>query len=674
MMKGMTRSVQAQRFHRGLVWASPRRGDRHLAGSGCPVGGAPFHPSRSGLAAILLFSLFTFNYSLFASTPDSLQVMAVSDQVWTHLPNEPRKGLPLAYRSLQLSHASGNPWLLANGYNDVASCFLFTGAYDTALIYLDSCLALREQLQDEKGKAATHNKKGIAFTNQGLLEEAIHETELSLSYYQRIQDTVRIGKLLDNLAVLHWDMHDYGRSVRLGQEALKYAQAAGDTLTVAKSILNLGNAFIDLGEMDKGMQFLDSALVLMTQLDAQADVAIIHHNKGATYVDLQDYPRAETHLLQALDIARRGNYQGEELSAMVVLGELYQKTGNHPAALALLRRALSLGQEMGAQKELRTAYKHLAALYENQGRWDSAYHYQMERQRLTEQIFDESSAQALRRAQVRYQVHQKESENALLKKDLQLQAEQLKASTAQGIALGAALLAVAFLAIILVLRLRNRQKARVLSLQQANIAALIQGEQQERSRLARELHDGLGQLLSTARIQVAALEGEVPEEEQAFVTNAIGMIDKAVTEVRNVSHNLMPDALQRQGLKAALEGMVTDINRATGPTLHLEMAEAPQALDAQKNFALYRLLQELVTNAIRHAAASKIWICQIPSTTGYVLEVGDNGKGFDPQAAQGAPGTGIGSQNIAARIHFLGGVLETQSQPGHGSRFIIRLP
>jgi two-component system NarL family sensor kinase len=599
--------------------------------------------------------------------------MALSDKAWTFLPNEPRKGLPFALQGLERARETRNPWLLANSYNDIASCYIFTGAHDTALLYLDSCLTLREQLRDEKGKAAVHNKMGIAFTRQGLLEEAIQETELSLLYFQQVRDTLNIGNLLNNLAVLHWELHDYGKSIRIGREVLKYRLATQDTLGVASTYINLANSYIDFGDTMRGLQLLDSALSVLSHLDNQAEKVIIYNNKGATYVDLEEYALAETNLLLALDIAQKGNYKGEELSSLVVLGELYQKTGQLPKSRSLLHQARQLALELGAKKDLRTIYKHLATLHAETGRPDSAYHYLTERQRLTEEIFNQNSAEALHRAEVKYAVHKKENENLLLKKDLELQAEQLKARTSQGIALGAALLVLALLGVVMVLRLRNRQKARVLALQQANIAALIQGEQQERSRLARELHDGLGQLLSTARIHVAALEGEVPEEEQAFVTNAMGMIDKAVTEVRNVSHNLMPDALQRKGLKAALEGMVADILQAAGPTMRLEMDHAPRNLDAQGNFALYRLIQELVTNSIRHAAASEIWIRQIPSSQGYALEVGDNGKGFEPREAKATP-AGIGSQNIAARIAFLGGHLEAHSHPGQGSRFIIRLP
>jgi signal transduction histidine kinase len=107
--------------------------------------------------------------------------------------------------------------------------------------------------------------------------------------------------------------------------------------------------------------------------------------------------------------------------------------------------------------------------------------------------------------------------------------------------------------------------------------------------------------------------------------------------------------------------------------MRLDMARAPQQLNADENFALFRLIQELVTNAIRHAKATEIWISGQPRAEGYSLEVGDNGKGFDAKAEPSAS-KGIGAQNIQARISFLSARLETDSQPGKGSRFIIHLP
>jgi two-component system NarL family sensor kinase len=604
---------------------------------------------------------------------DSVVVASLSEEAWAMFALEPRKGLPIAYQELSVARASGDLRLIASGYNDIGSGYIFLGAYDTAMVYLDSCMAIRESLDDERGKAAVHNKRGIIFTRQGLLEEAIYETELSLLYFQRMQDSLNIGNTLNNLMVLHYDLHDYKTSILLGHEVLKYRHAAKDTLGFASTYINLGNAYVDNGDTLRGLRMMDSALAALAHQDSQSDVALIHHNKGMVYIDTKQYALAETHLLQALDISRSGGEKEAEAGALLGLGNLYRQMKDLPKSLTFLRRARQLCLETESKSDLRLAYMYLSSLFADLGKPDSAYHYLKEQQRLTEEIFNENSAEALHRAQAKYEVHQKENENALLKKDLDLSAAQLKTQTSQRIALGAALLVLALLSLVIFLRMRNRQKARVLALRQENIAALIQGEQQERSRLARDLHDGLGQLLSTARINVAALEGDLPVEEQVFANNALTMIDKAVTEVRNVSHNLIPDALGRQGLDAALEEMVADLNRANGPCLRLKLEHPPKTMNPDEHFALFRLLQELLTNAMRHADASEIWILGKPMDKGYLLEVGDNGKGFDPKTIAASP-KGIGTQNIAARLAFLDASMEVDAHLGKGSRFIIHLP
>ncbi len=204
--------------------------------------------------------------------------------------------------------------------------------------------------------------------------------------------------------------------------------------------------------------------------------------------------------------------------------------------------------------------------------------------------------------------------------------------------------------------------------------AVLKGEEQERIRLAKDLHDGLGGILSGIKFSLNTMKGNLimtPDNAQAF-ERSLDMLDSSIKEMRRVADNMMPEALVKFGLDTALKDYCNDINQ-TGAiqVTYQSIGLAGSSIDQTAGITVYRIVQELINNILKHAAA-KAAIVQV-SKTGNELSVTveDNGKGFDPAILNQAKG--IGWSNIQNRVEYLKGKIDILSGPGEGTSVHIEL-
>ncbi|MEQ1798666.1 MAG: sensor histidine kinase, partial [Lacibacter sp.] len=213
--------------------------------------------------------------------------------------------------------------------------------------------------------------------------------------------------------------------------------------------------------------------------------------------------------------------------------------------------------------------------------------------------------------------------------------------------------------------------------------AVLKGEEQERTRLAKDLHDGLGGMLSGIKYSFNTMKGNLimtPDNAQAF-ERSMDMLDSSIKEMRRVAHNMMPEALVKFGLDTALKDFCNDINQtgALGITYQSIGLEG-QEINQTTAITIYRIVQELINNTMKHAGA-KAAIVQVTKSGNQIsVTVEDDGKGFDTailNQSKARPddqvGRGIGWTNIQNRVDFLKGKLDVSSEAGKGTSVLIEL-
>lgn len=201
--------------------------------------------------------------------------------------------------------------------------------------------------------------------------------------------------------------------------------------------------------------------------------------------------------------------------------------------------------------------------------------------------------------------------------------------------------------------------------------AMLEGEAQERRRLARDLHDGLGGMLAGARINLSGQLDDLPAESiKVNLQKIIGQLDNSITELRRIAHNLMPENLLNFGLKTALKDLCETL-MTSGTRIDFLAIDIDGPIPGQTQVNIYRIVQEMLANAIRHAEATHILLQCSKHDHLFFITQEDNGKGFELNSRPAETGTGL--DNIRNRVGFLKGKIEIESATNEGTTINIEL-
>lgn len=215
-------------------------------------------------------------------------------------------------------------------------------------------------------------------------------------------------------------------------------------------------------------------------------------------------------------------------------------------------------------------------------------------------------------------------------------------------------------------RIRELESANKLSA----LAGMIKGQEEERKRIAQELHDGLGGTLASLQMRFDQLVSSPDIDTHAAEQKMRSMLTETSSEVRRIARNMMPHALMKMGLAAALDDLVREIQSTTNIRATFAALNLVTSLEQQTEIMLYRIAQELCNNAIRHARPNKLLIqlSQNNETLSFVVE--DDGTGFQPEIAS----SGIGLESVTSRVQFLNGTIDIISRKGIGTTVTIEIP
>ena len=220
---------------------------------------------------------------------------------------------------------------------------------------------------------------------------------------------------------------------------------------------------------------------------------------------------------------------------------------------------------------------------------------------------------------------------------------------------------------------KSRLEVELQSSQKEQFRAVLSLEERERSRIAGELHGSLGQMLSTTKLQLSSLNPEKLGKEEKQFHYAIGLIDESVKEVRQISHNLAPTALIREGLISALRDLARIVRNTNQVEVDLKIEVIKLSISKVNEVHLYRIIQELVNNSLQHAGCSKIGIHLTEEDRLLKLKIWDNGNGFDLEKTFKSKGS-LGWQSILGRMKLLDGTVEIEDNLYGGTRINLQIP
>ena len=447
----------------------------------------------------------------------------------------------------------------------------------------------------------------------------------------------------------------------------------GPAPELVPAYLQLARLHMQRTHPDSAWQALRAAQPLLRPTSLYADE--FYGTLGQYYLSVRRLGPARQAFEKALEYATRKGAVGYQAKLLFGLGQLEAQTGDLAGARTRLRRSLALTERLGDAQQLMDNLEGLARLEEQSGQWQQALGYYRRGHELRDSLAGTAVRAQVNRLETRYRTRQQAQQLRTLQQAQAAQRVVLRQQQRLNAVYLVLLLVLAAAAGLTAVLLRHRQRlaARQREQERALLTtqAALQGQEEERRRLARDLHDGLGGMLATVRHYLATVRGRtaLPAESAALFDQSIGYLDSSIGELRRVARNLMPEALLAFGLAPALHDLCAATQQAGGPQVRLHThglaARLPQATEVE----LYRLVQELLNNALKHARARQVLVQLMRHGPELQLVVEDDGRGFDPTAA----GTGVGLRSIQARARYLGAALEIQSRPGQGTSVTLEL-
>ncbi len=615
---------------------------------------------------------------------DSTKVILIIKYVQVAVNENTTQLLPLLNEEINISKEIGFKRGLQSGYITGQMYYADRGDFATSFLYADSAFAISQgdtSVQAKKNIAYLHHNVAGDYYKIGAYDEAIYHYNQAAAAFAQYEPK-NISGVYNGIAMVYENMELLPKAREYFEKALLSAQKYGDEVRIAKAYLGYITWFINRNKHDTAAIYLNKVKPLVLKandaicnfLYYQSRGNIAHLNKQYEAA-IEDYKQTYKITVEADDVYRQVNILNPLCKVLIESGKMHE-------AKAYIDTLSHLSNKYDFAFGKLHAFSNYAEWYEKNGDHKTANNYLKKKLTLSDSISGNDLKEKIASLETRFKVQNKDNEIKMLTDEKKIQEFSLRQkNTLNYILIGGSVA----LLVILVLGYRNykhRQK-----LQQQRIAeletqqqltateAVLKGEAQERTRLAKDLHDGLGGMLSGIKYSLNTMKENLimtPENAQAFA-RSIDMLDSSIQEMRRVAHNMMPEALVKFGLDTALRDFCLHISQSGALAVSYQsMGLSNIQLEQTVSVTIYRIVQELINNTIKHAAA-KTAIVQL-SVSGQTLSVTveDDGKGFDITTLQKSEG--IGWSNIENRINFLNGKLDIQSANNKGTSVLIELP
>lgn len=484
-----------------------------------------------------------------------------------------------------------------------------------------------------------------------------------LSSAERAKNYGLQTKALNGIGWVYMEMSQYAKAVKWLRKAQSVQDSAlpGDIFCPVYS--NLASCYGALQQYDSAGYYVNKAIGCSRagqDLTAEANSMVIKANLLLT---LGKPGQAIATLRHAVALRKILNDPYYMLSDLCILSTIYATTGHAGEGLELAQEAMDIARRYNIAAKLPMIYAAYEANYRQNKDYRNLARVYAEHLAIKDSVYQKALAKELADKEARYGVEKKERE--IVRQNLELQHERDSRKVLLFSLSGALLLAGAG-GLMFLQRSKTQQ-------QRKEFSAMLDAEQKERIRIARDLHDSIGQKLSVVKMNVSNIHYQAAAEEKRMTTLTLDIVDETIQELRHISHNLIPEELNF-GLVNALEEMVRKVNEAGSTVVELRVAAglSERKFDKQFELSLYRIIQEVLSNILKHAEARHAVIDIQPGRDNMRLSLADDGKGFDTGIIRSSGG--LGWKNVQGRVRLLSGKMDVQSEKNKGTRIEIDIP
>ncbi|MBP6302219.1 MAG: tetratricopeptide repeat protein [Bacteroidia bacterium] len=588
----------------------------------------------------------------------------------------------LAQQGLSLSQKANYPKGIASAYMRIGSMMSATGKNDSALLLVSQVITIRKQLQDYTGVAGACVLMSYIYQSEGKLDSAF-------GYLHKAIKFNAIAKDSHNMVLNYVNLGNLIRDYNYPENALTHYQKAYELATACHYGEGIVYATDGLGGYYSNKKDYKRAYFYYHQIDSitqiTKDVISNAQNKGNLAnckEKLGEVKLAKVFYLQAVDAFTKLNLIEDLCETYMNLGNTYLNNKQVSEAIDYFHKAEKGIQSYGNLQQMANNQQNLAKAYYLKKDFEQAFQYAQKYNTLSDSLLNKEKVLSIAEMQTKYETEKKEQQITLLD-------AQGKTRTAQRnfFIAGSAVLLTSLLALGLYYVQRNKLAKKNAQIAEQKIEtllnetelktynAMIEGQDEERKRISTDLHDRLGSMLATVKLLFGALDNKIDkaqEENNKQYEKANQLLDEACSEVRRISHNLSTGMVMSFGLVPALQELCDSVEQSGLINCRLMTYGMDERLDQSIETGVYRIVQELFSNILKHAKAQHI-IVQLNHVEGSLnITVEDDGVGFNVEEKKQSGGMGL--KNLSKRATQLNGLYTVDSHPGKGTISIIEIP
>ena len=601
----------------------------------------------------------------------------------------PEKNREYALKGIDLALRLNNPYEVALLYNNLGSAYDDLSQYDSTMVYYQTALNLIEEMENKKQesvqnigflKGITYANIGNLYNTQGVFDKAVEYYLKAIVLFEEFNIPDRLAKVFRNISLVYININNYKQAEYYLNKGAEINSLLQDSLGLASTLTRLGHIYLNQLKYPEALQRAEEADKIYAQYVEKRDLRIYNlrvlsaiWNNG-----FNNEQKAMEYALKALEESKKMEIRLEISRSLQMVAALHLENKRYKQAEQTALEALQTDSSNLTNNIL--LYECLTIANAGLGNVVRAQDYFALYKAATIAYSNESFQSSLSEMEVKYETEKKEMRILAF-------TEEKRLIMRLGIAIAAVLLLALAASIFLwrwtVQKRRLAEKQREMAEQEKMFAeqqiiqlqqekqlvatqAVLDGEVQERARLARDLHDGLGSILAATKYNLADFKKGFLRQvaDLEYFEKAMSLLDESMHEMRRVAHHLMPETLSRYGLKQSVADFCNSV-----PHVKFAYYGDESRIESKIEVMVYRIMHELVSNALKHSKASHILV-QITRYEDIIsLTVQDDGCGFDPSSES----KGMGLNNIHTRVAAYNGSLMVDSKSGVGTEVNVEL-
>lgn len=563
---------------------------------------------------------------------------------------------------------------LAQTFQNIGNSYFIASRFDSSYRYYHLSAEVFEKQRKFRDAAFVYRRMGTNYKSELLFTEALQAFHNSLELFYQLGDSLEMSYSYSSLASLNRSQGNYELSLEQAEIAHRIARSMKDDGLVGMSVLESGLTYATIGVYDSALTMGEVALKIFETGKYGFGKAESQQLIVKAHIGLGNYSEAEQIARKYLRAVESSGNIGSQSDGRLLLGKAMVLNGKYKEGLAELNSAIALAGTMNYMEKIMDAERLLSFCYERLEMPKEAFDHLSNYVVLRDSVFYTEKSREIEKLQAQFSLKNKQREIEQLRvaselKDLRLQQSRNRILLVM-------VMAVAVIAIVLLFYNRKILKQRIgfaeerEKLQKTRFQAVIDAGEKERKRIARELHDGIGQQLGGLRIKLQNIESNLTDSP---VKNSFeqlkDIVNNTATDVRTISHQMMPRALTEVGLGPAMRDVLESSLGAGNITFQFDNLADGARYSEQVEISIYRILQELINNIIKHSRASKVSVQLFRLSDRLIMTVQDNGIGMKQNGSDGH-----GLLNIKQRSEILGGNVLFESGKEGGVVCTISIP